>query len=228
MAPAAQLANVQEVTEAAAVLDAPRARGIPMTGSIVTNGVRVRASTVACQCGETHKASSAATPSATKSGRPHHSATPSASVSRARGCWGASGRRALSTVRCVSCTRMRVTSGPGLTPIHIHCGSSIEGLLADGIVDRDRQRRQDSQRRGWLGSLMRHYRAELSGTVTRLTGRVTDPAPPGLLIPAAGGAQGHLSGALCTNPAAIALPAITAPAEVEQFPTIWACTDDEA
>ena len=65
----------------------------------------------------------------------------------------------------------------------------------------------DSQRRGWLGSLMRHYRAELSGTVTRLTRRVTHPAPPGLLIPAAGGAQGHLSGALCTNPGAVALPA---------------------
>ena len=35
-----------------------------MTGSIVTNGVRVRASTVACQRGETHKVSWAATPSA--------------------------------------------------------------------------------------------------------------------------------------------------------------------
>src|SRR5206468_11136101 len=92
-------------------------RGGPITRSMVTSGVRVRLSTVACQRGETHSASSAATPSAPYRGRPYHRAMPSASVSSARGWCGASGSRALRIGTGPSCTSTRVSPGPGRTPI---------------------------------------------------------------------------------------------------------------
>src|SRR6266536_145476 len=134
-------------------------RGRPMTRSIVTRGVRVRPSTVACQRGVTHNASSTATPSATYRGRPYQSARPSASVSSARGCCGASGSRALRMGIGPSCASTRVRVGPGRTPIQRVCiGRLLEGELAgDGDHRRRRCRHDDARGRGRLGSLMRHF-----------------------------------------------------------------------
>jgi hypothetical protein len=134
-------------------------RGLRREPRMLT-AVELEIGIIACQRGETHKASSAATPSAPYSGRPYQRARPSASVSSARGCRGASGRRALRTGSGPSCTSTRVMSGPGRMPIHRVC---IVRLLGDDPAGDQGRRRgsrgNDARRDGLGGSLMRHVLA---------------------------------------------------------------------
>jgi hypothetical protein len=64
-------------------------------------------------------------------------------------------------------------------------------------------------------------------TVACLASGMMHSASPRLLIAAAGGAERGLPGPLCTDPHAVALSAITVPAQKEQLAAVWSCADDE-
>src|SRR5574341_2046883 len=152
---------------------------------------------------------------------------PSARVSSARGCCGASGRRALRIGIGPSWTSRRVRSGVGRTPIQRVC---IGGLLGRGLVGDGHQRRrwcggEDARDGGGLGSLMRHYLT--AGAVASLAGRVPKPTGATLLIAPAGVLERDAPGAAGACPRAVPLPPITPTAQEEELLAVRPDTEDQ-
>lgn len=76
---------------------------------------------------------------------------------------------------------------------------------------------------------MRHNLAErVPQAVQRLPGRMAKPAGPALLVAPAGGVQRAAPRVARAQSRAVALPAITGPAQVEELPTGRPAADDQS